>query len=108
LWAEKVGYWDDVYGVNMNSLRDFAVKSSFGVDCAVNVINPDCEMDAALPIYSIDCNTVTEAELQEFEKDFSFKAMFPGEVHGFCAYFDVVFGPVRCAARLCAAWCWVG
>lgn len=96
LWKDKVGYWDDVYGVNMNSLRDFAVKSSFGADCAVNVINPDCEMDAALPIYSIDCNTVTEAELQEFEKDFSFQAMFPGEVHGFCAYFDVVFGPVRC------------
>lgn len=49
LWTEKVGYWDDVYGVNMKSLKDFAVKSSFGVDCAVNVINPDCEMDAATP-----------------------------------------------------------
>lgn len=95
LWKEKVGYWDDVYGVNMGALKDFAVKSSFGVDCAVNIINPDCEMDAAVPIYSIDCNTVTEGELQEFEKEFTFRAMFPGEVHGFCAYFDVVFGPVR-------------
>ena len=111
LWKEKVGYWDDVYGVNMQSLRNFAVKSSFGGDCAVNIINPDCEMDAAVPVYSIDCNTVTEAELQEFEKDFAFKAMFPGEVHGFCAYFDVVFGPVRCCSPLlvceCVCVCWI-
>ena len=57
------------------------------------VINPDCEMDAAVPIYSIDCNTVTDAELQAFQSEFSFRAMFPGELHGFCAYFDVVFGP---------------
>ena len=57
------------------------------------MINPDCEMDAAVPIYSIDCNTVTDAELQAFQSEFSFRAMFPGELHGFCAYFDVVFGP---------------
>ena len=41
LWKEKVGYWDDVYGVRMGALKEFAVKSSFGTDCAVNVSAPD-------------------------------------------------------------------
>ena len=66
-------------------------QSCTAVRC--QVINPDCELDAAVPIYSIDCNTVTDAELQAFQSEFSFRAMFPGELHGFCAYFDVVFGP---------------
>ena len=50
-------------------------------------------VDAGKPIYSIDCNTVTESELRQFEKVVTFNAMFPGQLHGFCAFFDVVFGP---------------
>jgi hypothetical protein len=42
-------------------------------------------VDAGKPVYSIDCNTVTEPELRAFEHAFSFKPMFPGQLHGFCA-----------------------
>jgi hypothetical protein len=35
-------------------------------------------MDAGVPVYSIDCNVVTEPELRCFSSSFTFTALFPG------------------------------
>jgi hypothetical protein len=65
----------------------------FSTEAIVEVVNPDCEMDAGKIVLNLDCNTVTEMELQNFTASVDFKLMFPGDLHGFIAYFDVVFGP---------------
>ncbi|KAI8873992.1 S-adenosyl-L-methionine-dependent methyltransferase [Ramicandelaber brevisporus] len=83
---EKLGFWDNVYGFNMNAIKEMAIKEPL-VDC----VDPKALVTSAHVFKTIDIKTVTKAELA-FEVPFEVVSARDDYIHGFVMWFDIVFG----------------
>jgi len=82
---DKIGYWDDVYGVNMSSIKKWAMLEPLVDVCGKNLINTD-----SCPILDINLKTVTVKEL-DFASEYTLNVKRNDKVHGYVAWFDVFF-----------------
>lgn len=83
--AEKMDWWDDVYGFKMSALKELAYVEPI-VDC----VDPRQVVTDAVPILTIDVQTCTVADL-DFTAAFELTAGYNDHVHAFLGYFDTVF-----------------
>jgi len=83
--AEKMDWWDDVYGFKMSALKELAY-----VEPIVDVVDPRQVVTDAVPILTIDVQTCTVADL-DFTAKFELTSQYNDHVHAFLGYFDTVF-----------------
>jgi len=91
-YAEKIGFWDSVYGVKMSAFIPYAKKCAFEKPIIDRTIKPEHLLAPAQVITSFDLRKV--APHKPYEKtvvQFSFEASQSGNIHGFAAWFDVQF-----------------
>jgi hypothetical protein len=115
-YQSRVGFWSkNVYGLDFTPLQYASLNSRrtklrrpilivlsllsfrpYAVKCAFD--EPHVEFMASQSLISfpaviveIDCQTVTEKELEHFDSEFSFKCIYTGEMSGFALWFDCVF-----------------
>ncbi len=83
--SNKIGFWKNVYGVDMNCLSAAAMKEPLVDSVESNMINSSaCQI--------LDLNLVTMAkEDVEFCNEYSIKIARDDKVHALVAWFDVVF-----------------
>jgi len=83
--AEKIDFWDDVYGFNMGAIKPQAI-----LEPLVDVVEPNQMLSAFVRAKSFDLSTVTKAELA-FEATFELVATHSDIVHALTAHFDCDF-----------------
>lgn len=99
-YADRVGFWRNVYGVNMSSLTEYAKHDAFA-SVVVETIggggghtsHDDHCLGYGSVIKFIDCRTATVAEVQQFRSAFALTINRAGSFHGFAGYFTVYFAP---------------
>lgn len=89
---DRVFFWQDVYGVNMTSLTDYAKSSAFDSVVVEGIETPNCLANGEV-IKFFDCRTASVAEVQNFRSTFAFTFSHAGTFHGFAGYFTVYFAP---------------
>eukprot|EP00474_Spongospora_subterranea_P006576 CRZ07034.1 hypothetical protein [Spongospora subterranea] len=83
--SEKIDFWQNVYGFNMDCIREMALAEPL-VDCVEpKFVNSNCAR-----ILSIDLNTVTKEEL-DFESGFQLQIFRKDYVQALVCFFDVEF-----------------
>jgi protein arginine N-methyltransferase 1 len=82
---EKIGFWDDVYGVNMSTIKSWAMLEPLVDVVGKGLINTD-----HCPILDIDLKTVTVQEL-DFSSEYTLNFRRNDRVHGLTAWFDTMF-----------------
>lgn len=91
-WREsKVGYWNDVHGLDMSMLASVATATA----CEHpqhRIVPAEAILTEPIEMLSLDLGTVQEADLKKFEKNFSFGIPAGRRVDGFVAWFDCEFG----------------
>lgn len=83
--SEMLGFWSDVYGFKMSSLRHNVVQEP-----ATRVMSPDCVVTSAAQLCHLDLMTVT-TDCMDFESDFHLVASKDTEITSLIGYFDVFF-----------------
>ena len=83
--AEKLGYWDNVYGFNFSPIREIAK-----IEPLVDVVNEQAIMSTAHCILDLDLKTCTKEDLT-FESEWAIKATRDDFCHALVAYFDIDF-----------------
>lgn len=81
----KIEFWDDVYGINMKSIKKWAL-----LEPIIDIIERDQINTDACAILDIDIKTVTVKDL-EFTAEYRLKAKRNDKIHAFVAWFDVYF-----------------
>ncbi|ETO36231.1 hypothetical protein RFI_00831 [Reticulomyxa filosa] len=89
---EKIGFWDNVYGFKMTSLKEEAVKEPL-----VDVVNNKAVVTDVAKILSIDLYTVKVSDLN-FTNNFVLNVKRDDYAHALVAYFDVWFS--KCHTRI--------
>jgi len=82
---DKINFWDDVYGISMKSIKQWALFEPIVDVVEGRQINTD-----ACAILDIDLKTVTIKDL-EFTAEYKLTANRNDKIHGFVAWFDVFF-----------------
>lgn len=82
---EKLDFWDNVYGFNMNAIKVIAEKEPL-----VDTVNADAVLSNACPILDIDITKVKKEDLT-FTSKFSIVCNRADYCHGLVAYFDCAF-----------------
>ncbi|KAJ6573468.1 protein arginine n-methyltransferase [Mycena vulgaris] len=82
---EKIGYWDNVYGLDFSSLKEAALREPVVDFVAMNSLITD-----SYTVKAINLLTVERAQLP-FAATFSLTASRDDFVHGFVVWFDVSF-----------------
>jgi protein arginine N-methyltransferase 1 len=82
---EKIGFWDNVYGVNMSSIKAWAL-----LEPLVDVVDKDLLNTDYCPILDIDLKTVTVPQL-DFSSEYNVQFRRNDKVHGLAVWFDVFF-----------------
>lgn len=90
--AEKIQFWDNVYGFDMSCIREMALTEPL-----VDIVEPDFVNSDFQPILSIDLCRVTKEEL-DFESDFELNSTRKDYVHALVCFFDVEFS--ACDGRI--------
>jgi len=90
--AEKINFWDNVYGFKMSVLREEAMKEPL-----VDVVQSNSVVTDAQTIYTIDLYKVKAADL-DFESGFTLKVKHDDYVHAFVSFFDCLFS--RCHTKV--------
>eukprot|EP00871_Galdieria_phlegrea_P001962 jgi/Galph1/2767/GphlegSOOS_G1426.1 len=85
--AEKIDFWDNVYGFNMSSIKHLALTEPLIDNVGAQQIQTVCP---AVPILSIDVTTVKKEQLS-FAVPFILKAERNDFIHAFVTHFDVFF-----------------
>lgn len=83
--ARKIGFWDDVYGVDMSCLADSAMKEPL-VDCVERdmIVSNSCQI--------LELNLVTmKKEDVEFSNEYHLTMLRPDRVHALVSWFDTLF-----------------
>lgn len=83
--AEKIDFWDNVYGLNMSCIKSVALTEPL-----VDTVDPEQVMTNVCAAFPIDCSTVTVEELS-FAVPFKLTAIRNDYSHALVAYFDVEF-----------------
>jgi len=92
LYGEKVEFWKNVYDVDMSVLIPFAKRCAFEKPIIDKPVTGDAVLATPILIRSFDLKTVPMT--QPYDKTvvpFFFKATRTGKMHGFVAWFDVLF-----------------
>ncbi|KAL6079048.1 class I-like SAM-binding methyltransferase superfamily [Balamuthia mandrillaris] len=114
LWHSKVNYWKDVYGVNMSAMIEYAKQCNFAKPLFDRTVAPEdlllTSIDDAIQLASFDMATLSVQDLevflclirfllyflmaflmQEISTNFTIRVPSKRCLHGFVAWFDVVF-----------------
>lgn len=83
--AEKIDFWDNVYGLNMSCIKSVALTEPL-----VDTVDPEQVMTNVCAAFPIDCSTVTVEELS-FVVPFKLTAIRNDYSHALVAYFDIQF-----------------
>jgi len=83
--AEKINFWDNVYGFKMSCLKEEAMKEPL-----VDVVQANSVVTDSYTIYSIDLYKVKVADL-DFESNFTLKVKHDDYIHAFVSFFDCLF-----------------
>lgn len=83
--AEKIGFWDNVYGFNFTALRPTALSEPL-----VDTVEVKAVVTKPTPAFSIDLYTVKASELA-FSVPFTLEAVRNDFVHAFISWFDIEF-----------------
>ena len=81
----KIGFWDNVYGVNMSSIKAWAMLEPLVDVVSRNQINTD-----AATILDIDIKTVKVSDL-DFASEYRLNVRREDRVHALTAWFEVYF-----------------
>ena len=82
---KKIGFWDDVYGVNMSSIQKWALFEPL-----VDVVDMELINSNACPILDIDIKTVTKQDL-DFASEYRLNITRDDKVHALIVWFDTFF-----------------
>lgn len=82
---QKIGYWDDVYGVRMSSIKKWSLFEPLVDTVQQDLINTDY-----CPILDIDLKTVKASEL-DFASEYRLTVNRDDKIHGLVAWFDTYF-----------------
>ena len=82
---DKIGFWDDVYGVDMSSIKGWAMLEPLVDVVGKNQINTD-----TATILDIDIKTVKVSDL-DFSSEYKLNIKRDDKVHALIAWFDVYF-----------------
>lgn len=83
--AEKIDFWDNVYGLNMSCIKSVALTEPL-----VDTVDPEQVMSNVCAAFRVDTTTVKKDELS-FAVPFRLNAIRNDYCHAFVAYFDVEF-----------------
>jgi protein arginine N-methyltransferase 3 len=83
--AEMLGFWSDVYGFKMSSLRGDVVREP-----RTCIVPPDSVATTAAQLCSLDLLTVTP-DCMDFSSDFTLVASRDTQLTALVGYFDVFF-----------------
>lgn len=90
-YEEKVGFWDQVYGINMSSLQALAKKLNFR-DPVIECLTPENEISSSVKIRILDLRTISVDDvMQPWSSSFYFRLHGTADCLGFFSWFDVVF-----------------
>jgi len=91
-YTEKIDIWKGMYGIDLSPLIPYAKKCAFEKPIIDKPIKPENVLAPPMKIASFDLRTVPIQEpYQKTIVDFCFKASKTATLHGFAAWFDVVF-----------------
>ena len=82
---QKIGFWDDVYGVDMSSIKKWALFEPL-----VDVVDPELINTEAYAIFDVDLKTVKKEEL-DFTAEYTLKVRRDDKIHAIIAWFDCFF-----------------
>lgn len=82
---EKIGFWDNVYGFNMSSIKDIAIREPL-----VDIVSAKAVVTNQCAFRKIDLYTVQVSDLT-FEVPFELVSDCSDYVHALVCYFDVEF-----------------
>ncbi|PKA65197.1 putative protein arginine N-methyltransferase 6 [Apostasia shenzhenica] len=95
-YRESVGFWHDVYGIDMSAMVPLAKQCAFE-EPNIEAISAENVLTWPFVIKSIDCYKVTAQELQSITTKYRFSSMLRAPLHGFAFWFDAEF---NCPATL--------
>lgn len=82
---KKLGFWNDVYGIDMTCIKKTAIQEPLIDVCEDAAVN-----STPCKIFEIDLYTVTKQQL-DFSSAYSVTMTRSDTVHGLIAWFDIVF-----------------
>ncbi|KAI0563732.1 arginine methyltransferase [Gracilaria domingensis] len=83
--AEKIDFWDNVYGLNMSCIKNVALTEPI-----VDTVDPEQVMTNVCAVFPIDTTTVNKEQLS-FAVPFSLTGIRNDYAHALVAYFDIEF-----------------
>lgn len=86
---ERIDFWEDVYGFNMQPLKDIAIKEP-----VVDVVDAKALVTNSVPVLTLDILTCTKEDLA-FKNPFRLKAQRNDYIHGLMTYFECAFTQVH-------------
>jgi len=86
---ERFDFWTNVYGFDMSTIRDIAIKEP-----VVDVVDAKAIVTDSKPILHLDILTCKKADLQ-FCSKFKLQAQRNDYIHGLVAYFECAFTQVH-------------
>ncbi|KAL0481919.1 protein arginine N-methyltransferase [Acrasis kona] len=90
LFNDTVGFWQDVYGVNMSAVIPDVVSNLLSKPY-VGIVKQNRLLSKPVHIHSIDCNKISISDLQTLTNSSVYQVCKVGVLHGFCLWFDVIF-----------------
>jgi len=90
--AEKINFWDNVYGFKMSCLKEEAMKEPL-----VDIVQSNSIVSDSQNIFTIDLYKVQAKDL-DFSSNFTLKVKHDDYVHAFVSFFDCIFS--RCHTRI--------
>jgi len=90
--AEKINFWDNVYGFKMSCLKEEAMKEPL-----VDIVQQNSVVTDSQTIFTIDLYKVKKEDL-DFESNFALKVKHDDYIHAFVSFFDCVF--TKCHTRV--------
>ncbi|KAL2081509.1 hypothetical protein ACEWY4_023362 [Coilia grayii] len=100
-FSEKVGFWENPYGLDFSCLQPLARKEFFSKPKFNHEIQPQDCLCTPTDVITLNMHTLQVSDLERLQGEFSFKVEKAGTFHGFTAWFSVQFhGLERDAAAL--------
>jgi len=87
--AEKIDFWDNVYGFDMSVIKDIAITEPL-----VDVVEAKAVVTDAKSVLALDLLTCTVKDLA-WESDFELKFKRDDFAHAFVAFFDCAFTQIH-------------
>jgi type I protein arginine methyltransferase len=87
---DKIDFWGNVYGFNMNCIKDIALTEPL-----VDVVNPNCIISNTKPLLSLDLYACSVADTLNFNTEVKLKFNKNDFCHAFVTYFECAFTSVH-------------